>query len=74
MRLRDLPLAVTAPVNWALGFTFSKAALGAFPPIRPVALRLAPRDAAGVTVALGRLAGVYSGAGPMQAGCDGAQG
>ncbi len=40
MRLRDILLAVTAPVNWALGFTFSKAALGAFAPILPMALRL----------------------------------
>ncbi len=72
MRLRDILLAVTAPVNWALGFTFSKAALGTFPPILPRRCVWRRRDAAGVTVALGRLARVYSGAGPMQAGCDGA--
>ncbi len=39
MRLRDILLAITVPVIWALGFTFSKAAIGEFPPILLMALR-----------------------------------
>ncbi len=39
MRPRDILLAITVPVIWALGFTFSKAAIGEFPPILLMALR-----------------------------------
>ena len=38
---RDLALAVSVPIIWGLGFTFSKAALDEFPPIFLMACRFA---------------------------------
>tara|TARA_B100000029_G_scaffold508404_1_gene595194 strand:+ start:65 stop:943 length:879 start_codon:yes stop_codon:yes gene_type:complete len=39
VKSRDLILALSVPLNWALGFTFAKAALAEFPPLMLMGMR-----------------------------------